>query len=169
MCLAIFGYALKWIGYNPQHPYLLMIAVPFLAFHLGALFTMVPSMVADVCDLDELQCGTRREGMFSGIYWWIQKLGQAGASVLSGVLLVWTGFNVALGSNQAPQTLLYMRLCDIGIPIVTSLIAIFIIMTFDISETKAYDIRGQIMKSNKTPRAINNRHIKRHNNISKCV
>jgi glycoside/pentoside/hexuronide:cation symporter, GPH family len=144
MCLAIFGYALKWIGYNPQYPYLLMIAVPFLAFHLGALFTVVPSMVADVCDLDELQTGTRREGMFSGIYWWIQKLGQAGASVLSGVLLNVTGFNVALGSNQAPRALLYMRLCDIGIPIVTSIVALFIIMTFDISETKAYDIRAQV-------------------------
>jgi len=144
MILAMAGYALKWVGYNPKNPYLLLVAAPFLAFHLGALFTMVPSMVADVCDLDELQTGTRREGIFSGIYWWIQKLGQAGASILSGVLLVWTGFNVSLGANQAPQSLLYMRLCDVGIPIVTSIIAIFIIMTFDISETKAYEIRQQI-------------------------
>jgi GPH family glycoside/pentoside/hexuronide:cation symporter len=143
-CIAILGYALKWVGYNPHHPYLLMIAVPFLAFHLGALFTMVPSMVADVCDLDELNCGTRREGMYSGIYWWIQKLGQAGASILAGVLLNVTGFNVAFGANQTPQTLLYMRLCDIGIPIVTSSVAIFIIATFDISEAKAYDIRSQV-------------------------
>jgi GPH family glycoside/pentoside/hexuronide:cation symporter len=101
-------------------------------------------MVADVCDLDELQTGTRREGMFSGIYWWIQKLGMAGASVFSGVLLVKTGFNVALGANQSAQALLHMRLFDIGIPIVTSIIAIFIIMTFDISEDKAYDIRKQL-------------------------
>ena len=144
MSIAIIGYALKWIGYNPHLPYLLLIAAPFLAFHLGALFTMVPSMVADVCDLDELQTGTRREGMFSGIYWWIQKLGMAGASVLSGVLLVKTGFNVALGANQTAPTLLYMRLFDIGIPIVTSLVAIFIIMTFDISEDKAYDVRKQL-------------------------
>ncbi len=115
-----------------------------MAFHLGALFTMVPSMVADVCDLDELQTGTRREGMFSGIYWWIQKLGMAGASLLSGFLLVWTGFNVELGSNQSAHTLLLMRLCDIGIPILTTLVAIYIIVTFDISEAKAYDIRNQI-------------------------
>lgn len=144
MCIAILGYGLKWIGYNPEHPYLLMIAAPFLAFHLGALFTMVPSMVADVCDLDELQTGTRREGMFSGIYWWIQKLGMAGASILAGVLLVWTGFNVEFGANQSAQTLLYMRLFDVGIPIVTSLIAIFIIVTFDISEARAYEIRGHV-------------------------
>ena len=144
MSIAIIGYALKWVGYNPHQPYLLLIAAPFLAFHLGALFTMVPSMVADVCDLDELQTGTRREGMFSGIYWWIQKLGMAGASVLSGVLLVKTGFNVAFGAHQSAQALLCMRLFDIGIPIVTSIVAIFIIMTFDISEDKAYDVRRQL-------------------------
>jgi len=103
---------------------------------------MVPSMVADVCDLDELNCGTRREGMFSGIYWWIQKLGQAGASVLAGILLNVTGFNVVLGANQTVNTLFWMRICDIGIPIVTSIIAIYIIMTFDISETRAYEIRA---------------------------
>jgi Na+/melibiose symporter-like transporter len=37
-----------------------------------------------------------------------------------------------------------MRLCNVGIPIVTSLIAIYIIMNFDISESKAYDIRQQV-------------------------
>ncbi|MGE5307526.1 MAG: MFS transporter [Deltaproteobacteria bacterium] len=144
MSLAIIGYALKWIGYNPAHPYLLLIAAPFIAFHLGSLFTLVSSMVADVCDLDEIKTGTRREGIFSGIYWWILKVGMAGASLLSGYLLNWTGFNIALAGNQSPDTLLYMRLCDIGIPIITSLIAIYIIMTFDISEAKAYDIRAQV-------------------------
>ena len=144
MSLAIVGYALKWIGYNPGMPYLLLIASPLLAFHLGALFTMVPSMVADVCDLDELQTGTRREGMFSGIYWWIQKLGMAGASVLGGYLLNWTGFKVALGANQSSHALLFMRFCDIGIPIVTTLVAIYIIATFDISEDKAYEVRRQL-------------------------
>jgi len=144
MSLAIVGYALKWVGYNPHMPYLLLIASPLLAFHLGALFTMVPSMVADVCDLDELETGTRREGMFSGIYWWIQKLGMAGASVLGGYLLNWTGFKVSLGANQTSHALLFMRFCDIGIPIVTTLIAIYIIATFDISEDKAYEVRKQL-------------------------
>ena len=49
-----------------------------------------------------------------------------------------------MAANQTSQALFYMRICDIGIPIVTSVIAIFIIMTFDISEGKAYDIRAQI-------------------------
>jgi GPH family glycoside/pentoside/hexuronide:cation symporter len=142
--LSIIGYALKWIGYNPHHPYLLLIAAPFIAFGLGSLFTLVSSMVADVCDFDELLTGTRREGMFGAIYWWMVKLGLAISSLVSGILLNVTGFNIALGANQSPKTLLYMRFCDIGIPIVASLAAIFIIMSFDISEAKACDIRAQV-------------------------
>jgi len=142
--ISIIGYALKWLGYNPDHPYLLLVAAPFIAFGLGSLFTLVSSMVADVCDFDELLTGTRREGMFGAIYWWMVKLGLAISSLLSGILLNVTGFNIALGANQTPQALLYMRFCDIGIPIVTSLAAIIIIMTLDISEAKACDIRAQV-------------------------
>jgi len=142
--ISIIGYALKWIGYNPNHPYLLLIAAPFIAFGLGSLFTLVSSMVADVCDYDELITDTRREGMFGAIYWWMVKLGLAISSLISGILLNVTGFNIALGANQTPQALLYMRLFDIGIPIVTSLAAIFIIMTFGITEAKAFEIRAQV-------------------------
>jgi GPH family glycoside/pentoside/hexuronide:cation symporter len=142
--LSIVGYALKWWGYNQQHPYLLLMAAPFIACSLGSLFTIVTSMLADVCDFDELQTGTRREGLFGAIYWWMIKLGQAAASLISGFLLNWTGFKESLHGNQTPQALLYMRLCDIGIPIVASLIAIYFIVTFDISEDKAYETRKQL-------------------------
>jgi GPH family glycoside/pentoside/hexuronide:cation symporter len=135
---------LKWVGYNPQHPYLLLIAAPFIAFGLGSVFTVISSMLADVCDLDELQNGTRREGTFGAIYWWMIKLGQAAASLISGILLNATGFNVALGGQQTARTLFYMRLCDVGIPIVASIAAIFIILTFEVTEDKAYDIRKQL-------------------------
>ncbi|MFH1361002.1 MAG: MFS transporter [Candidatus Omnitrophota bacterium] len=142
--LSIIGYALKWIGYNPDQPYLLLIAAPFIAFGLGSLFTLANSMVADVCDLDELQTGTRREGMFGAVYWWMVKLGLAVTSLISGFLLNATGFHQELGLGQVPGTLLWMRIFDIGIPILTSAAAIFLIMTFDISEDKAYDIRKQL-------------------------
>jgi len=142
--LSIIGYALKWIGYNPDQPYLLLVAAPFIAFGLGSLFTLANSMVADVCDLDELETGTRREGMFGAVYWWVVKLGTAVTSLISGYLLNKTGFLVELGLNQSESSMLWMRIFDIGIPIVTSLAAIFLIMTFDISEDKAYDIRKQL-------------------------
>jgi len=142
--VSIIGYGLKWVGYSPEHPYLLLVAAPFIAFGLGSVFTIVSSMLADVCDYDELQTGTRREGIFGAIYWWMIKLGQAAASLISGVLLNMTGFKIALAGNQSAETLFYMRLFDVGIPIVASLVAIYILVTFDISEDKAYEIRKQL-------------------------
>jgi glycoside/pentoside/hexuronide:cation symporter, GPH family len=139
--LSIIGYALKWIGYNPEHPYLLLIAAPLMTFGLGSLFTLMSSMVADVCDVDELQTSTRREGMFSAVYWWMVKLGVALASFVSGLLINSTGFRQEIGLAQAAKTLLWMRIYDIGIPIVTSIAAIFIIWTFEISENKAHEVR----------------------------
>jgi GPH family glycoside/pentoside/hexuronide:cation symporter len=142
--LSILGYALKWVGYNPAHPYMLFIAAPFITFGLGSLFTLMSSMVADVCDVDELQTQTRREGMFSAVYWWMVKLGVALASFISGVLINATGFRQELGLAQPDGTMLWMRIYDIGIPIVTSLLALFVIWTFEISEHKAHEVRVEI-------------------------
>lgn len=142
--LSIIGYALKWIGYNPEHPYMLLIAAPFITFGLGSLFTLMSSMVADVCDLDELHTDTRREGMFGAIYWWMVKLGLALASLASGFLINATGFRQELGLAQPAGTTLWLRIFDIGIPIVTSIAALFIIKTFEISEAKACEIRGHV-------------------------
>ncbi len=144
--LSMVGYALKWWGYNPEHPYLLLLSAPFIAFSLGSIFTVVTSMLADVCDFDELENGSRREGMFGAIYWWMIKLGMAAASAMSGFMLNWTGFKESLHGNQTPQTLLYMRLFDVGIPILASLIAIYFILTLEITEDKAYAIRKELEK-----------------------
>ncbi|MFH1479135.1 MAG: MFS transporter [Candidatus Omnitrophota bacterium] len=142
--ISIIGYAMKWIGYNQIHPYLLLVCAPFIVFGLGSLFTLILSMVADVCDIDELQTGERREGVFSAVYWWMVKLGLAIASLIGGILLTGTGFKQELGLGQANETLLWMRIFDVFIPIVTSIIALFVISKIDISEEKAYNIRKQL-------------------------
>ncbi len=72
------------------------------------------------------------------------KLGLAIASLIGGYLLTATGFRQEAGLGQPVETLLWMRIFDVGIPIVTSLAAILIIKTFDISEEKAHDVRRQL-------------------------
>jgi len=46
-----------------------------------------------------------------------------------------------------------LRIFDICIPILTSILAIFILMTFSISEDKAYGIRAQVERRRKERRA----------------
>jgi GPH family glycoside/pentoside/hexuronide:cation symporter len=139
--LSLIGYMLKWVGYNPDHPYWLLIAAPFVAFGTGSLFTLMGSMISDVCDYDELKTHQRREGVFGAIYWWMVKVGMALAGLLTGVLLTVSGFDVAMGAGQTQETLFFIRLFDVGIPIVTSAIALAIMASYTITEEKAHEIR----------------------------
>ena len=142
--LSIFGYAIKWIGYNPEHPYWLLASCPFVAFGTGSLFTLMGSMVSDVCDYDELHSHQRREGIFGAIYWWMVKVGMALAGLLTGLLLNASGFDVELGSDQSASSLFYLRLFDVLIPIITSAIALAIMSTYEITESEANRIREEL-------------------------
>ena len=139
--VSIFGFGLKWFCFTPSNPLLLLIPAPFIAFGLGGLFTLMSSMMADVCDLDELNTGERREGMYGSIFWWVVKLGMALALAPSGILLNMTGFDIDLAGAQAEKTLFLMRIFDIAIPMVASAIAIWIIATYDLDEDKANTVR----------------------------
>jgi GPH family glycoside/pentoside/hexuronide:cation symporter len=144
--VSILGYALKWFCYSPTHPFLLVLPTPLISFGLGGLFTLMGAMVADVCDYDELKTGQRREGMFGSIFWWNVKLGVSVALLLGGYLLVWTGFDVELGTGQSTEALFLMRLFDVIVPIVASSIAIGSIATYEITEEKAREIRAELEK-----------------------
>ena len=142
--ISIFGYALKWVCFTPDNPMLVLIPPAFFAFGLGGLFTLVGSMVADVCDLDELETGERREGMFGSIFWWVVKLGLAAAFAAGGALLSLTGFDVSLGGAQSADTLFYMRLADVLVPVLTSLGAIWMVATYPITESMASEVREKL-------------------------
>lgn len=142
--VSIFGYALKWICFTPDNPILVIIPPIFFAFGLGGLFTLMGSMVADVCDLDELETGERREGMFGSIYWWVVKLGMAAAMAAGGFLLHSTGFDVALGGAQSADTIFYMRLADVFVPVLCSVIALWMVSTYPITEQRAHEVRQKL-------------------------
>lgn len=142
--ISIVGYIAKWFCYNPDYPWLVILPAPLMVFGLGGLFTLMGSMVADVCDLDELETHERREGMFGSIYWWVVKLGMSVAIAGGGVLLNVTGFDVALGGNQTENAIFLMRLFDVVIPVFASLLAIWAVAMFPITEEKAHEIREQL-------------------------
>lgn len=142
--LSMLGYGLKWFCYNPEVPWLLLLPAPLMAFGLGGLFTLMGSMIADVVDLDELDTHERREGMYGSIFWWVVKLGMAAALAGGGFLLNWTGFDVELGAAQSDQTILWMRICDAFVPVVTSGLAIWAVWRYPITEASAGEVRAQL-------------------------
>lgn len=143
--ISIFGYILKWWGFNPTNPWLLFMPIPLMSFGIGGLFTLMMSMTADVCDLDELENGLpRKEGTFGAIYWWMVKLGQAIALVLGGLVLKLVGFDQN-ASIQSAETLTNLRIADIVIPAVTASLAIWVMWKYDLTEKKAHEIKDVLV------------------------
>jgi GPH family glycoside/pentoside/hexuronide:cation symporter len=141
--ITLVGSLLKWPCYDPLEPWKVLIPAPFIAVGMGALFTLMGSMIADVCDLDALECGQRREGMFGAVYWWMVKLGMALAFGASGYLLNGTGFDVELGGAQTSRTFFLMRVFDVLIPAAAAAISILLVASYKITEAKAHEIREE--------------------------
>lgn len=138
--ISLIGYLLFWFLFVPGKPYLFIIALPLFSFGIGSLFTLMMSMTADVIDLDELKTGKRREGIFGAIYWWMVKFGLAIAGGLSGVLLSSVGFNSG-AVEQTEQAITGLRFFFTAIPIAGTLIAMFLMRNYSVSEQKAKETR----------------------------
>jgi len=147
--ISIVGYGLKWWCFNPTNPYLLFMPLPLMAFGIGGLFTLMMSMTADVCDLDELENGEpRKEGTFGAIYWWMVKLGQALAMVLGGAVLKYVGFDPGL-ATQSVETMTQLRIADIIVPALTALLAIFVMWNYDLTEERCLEIKKDLNERKK--------------------
>lgn len=143
--ISIVGYALKWWGFNPENPWMIFMPVPFMVFGIGGLFTLMMSMTADVCDLDELNNGMpRKEGTFGAIYWWMVKLGQGLALVLGGLVLKLVGFDQNT-ATQTADTIINLRLADILVPAFTAALAIWVMWGYDLTEKKAREIKEELV------------------------
>ena len=143
--ISLLGYVLLWFLMVPGKPWMFMFALPFFSFGIGGLFTLMMSMTADVCDLDELATGKRREGIFGAIYWWMVKLGFAVAGLLSGAIMSLVAFTpgAALQPEGAVDGL---RLFYSGVPILGTMVAMWIMRNYDLDEKRAMEVNAELQR-----------------------
>jgi glycoside/pentoside/hexuronide:cation symporter, GPH family len=143
--ISILGYVLLWFLMVPGKPWMFMFALPFFSFGIGGLFTIMMSMTADVCDLDELATGKRREGIFGAIYWWMVKLGFAVAGLLSGAIMAFVAFTP--GAPVQPEGAVNgLRLFYSGVPIFGTLLAMWIMRNYDLDEKRAVEVNAELQR-----------------------
>jgi GPH family glycoside/pentoside/hexuronide:cation symporter len=138
--ISLIGYASLWFLFVPGKPWMFVFALPFHSFGIGSLFVIMMSMTADVIDLDELNHGKRREGVFGAIYWYMVKFGFAIAGGLSGVILTVVGFD-GNALVQPEGAITGLRLAFSGIPMLGTIIAMYIMHDYDVTEARAGEIR----------------------------
>lgn len=146
--ISLIGYILFWFLFIPGKPYMFLFALPFFSFGIGGLFTLMMSMTADVIDLDELETGKRREGIYGAIYWWMVKFGFAIAGLLTALLMKSVGFDNDL-DVQPEGAITGLRLIYSGLPILGTLTAIAIMWNYNVSEERANEVRLEL-KERKT-------------------
>jgi glycoside/pentoside/hexuronide:cation symporter, GPH family len=148
--ISIIGYILLFVLFVPGKPYLFLFALPFFSFGIGSLFTLMMSMTSDVIDIDELNTGKRREGSLGAIYWWMVKFGTAVAGLLSGLILSGVNF-IPNAATQTDETMFWLRIFFVGIPILGTLTAIWAMKDYDIDEFKALEVRN-LLEKRKAPK-----------------
>ena len=148
-CIALIGYTSLWFLFVPGKPWIFIFSLPFHSFGIGSLFVLMMSMTADVIDLDELNYGVRREGVFGAIYWYMVKFGFAIAGGLSGLILTVVGFdgNAAVQPEGAVDGL---RLFFSGLPMLGTIAALYLMHDYDVDEAKANQIRAELQARKNT-------------------
>ena len=132
---------LKIVCYNPSYPYLTLVPTVLLSAGMLMFFTLASAMVADVCDEDELNSGTRSEGSYYAVFWWFMKMGMAVAYLVAGLLLEFTGFDQNI---ETERTLLLMRVFEIGLPIGLCVFSLMLVRKYPLNEARAYEIKSKL-------------------------
>ncbi len=136
--LAGFG---KWFLFVPGHTWIVLLDAVLSAPIWIGLSMLIPSMLADVCDDDELKSGQRREGTFGAVYNWIVKAGISFAFLGTGLLLDFVGFDSKLGGAQSPDTFFWMRFSFAGVTIVSAILGVIVALLYPITRERAEETR----------------------------
>lgn len=146
LIMAIMAFVGDWFFYDPNHPWMQLLACGCVAFTGAGFWTIYNSMLADIMDYDEMETGKRREGSFSACQSWLSKVGMTGGAFASGWILQFTGFNAKLGGNQSPESIFWIRFMLSAIPVIFLCFALWAIIKFPLTREKMAELRVNLEK-----------------------
>jgi GPH family glycoside/pentoside/hexuronide:cation symporter len=136
LLIALIGVCLMPFLLVPAQPYLIMIEWVILAFGIPCANLMFSSMMADICDEDELITGLRREGAYVAVGGFFGKMAQVATLLLAGALPRMAGY-IDTSLPPALSELKVMRAMLIGIQFVAILVAIIIIWFYPLTRSRS--------------------------------
>ena len=124
----------------------LYILATLAGFGISVAYLIPWSMLPDVIELDELETGKRREGIFYGFMVLLQKFGLAFALFIVGIILDLAKFQAripgqAIPSEQPASALLAIRLAIGPIPMIALICGIILAYFYPITESLHREIR----------------------------
>jgi len=132
---------LGWFFYVPENPWLIFVAQLIGIWGLPAFEIFPYAIMADICDLDEMKTGKRREGMFSSALGFSQKMGIAASALITGVVMSVIGFQEEL-EFQEPEVLFKLRLAMVIVPAIFMILSAIVVFLLKMPESRVREIRG---------------------------
>jgi len=139
--LAAVAYGMSWFYITPSLPWLHLIERAMAAPAFASVFVFTYAMTADICDVDELESGKRREGAFGAIYSLLMKVSASIAISLSALVVKWVAFDSAT-ALQSADTILKMRLFFAFGPLALLATALFLTIKFPITRKKMEEVQA---------------------------
>jgi GPH family glycoside/pentoside/hexuronide:cation symporter len=127
----------------PGQPYLMLIP-SFVIIPLVVISnTMQQAIVPDICDLDELEHGERREGLFTAVMGFVQKLEISLTVLIVGYLVSLSGFDQTLPRQPDPviTRMLWLALTP---NIVFTFVTVIVATRFRMTESTMADVRREL-------------------------
>lgn len=140
------GTAMKWWAMDPAHPEYQFVLPFFFSIGIGSVYTVLPTMMADVTDVDELRHGLRREGMFGAVMAFLMKMTSALVPILAGAVLVIAGFDPSLEYHQEASTITNMRLMYSFLPAGMLLLALLVLVGYPLSRKRVLAIKDELKR-----------------------
>lgn len=133
------GGASLWVTMTPSAPYAQLISAALIGLGLQGCWLMVSSMTADICDVDELKTGLRREGLFSALVGFVQKAAFAAIALAGGIFLRLSGYIET--APPGPDVVFHMRLFLVGFTVLGLLAGIAVMVAYPITREEADSTR----------------------------
>lgn len=104
---------------------------------------LLASAMPDICDVDELEHGERREGLFAAVMAFITKIESSLCAGIGGYVLVKTGFDQHL-IQQAPEVITKMRFYAFGPMIVAAILTFVVYCFFPLTKKRMDEVRAKL-------------------------
>jgi GPH family glycoside/pentoside/hexuronide:cation symporter len=128
---------------SPKFPWLLVIPQMVILPLIMLSNTLATAIVPDICDLDELENGQRREGLFTAVMGFVQKLEISLTILIVGYLISFSGFDSTL--KQQPVAVLHRLLWLAVVPyIVFGAATVLMALRFPMTEESMAEVRRQL-------------------------
>ena len=140
------GLALRWWCFDPDHPEYQFVLPFFFSIGIGSVYTVLLTMLSDVADDDELRHGVRREAMLGAVMSSMMQVLSVIVPVLSGAVVLLSGYDPALEYEQTAETIARMRFLNSFAPAICLSVPLLLATRYPLTKERVRKNREELLQ-----------------------